>query len=103
MSITTVLPDAPPEELARLLPAGNVAVLGGPGSGKTALLEAALLAPVGPTGRGPLPRPPPAAPPRRGRGAAGGRGGAAPGGGLAPGGWRGATPTYSTTVASHGC
>src|SRR4029450_7277628 len=54
MSITTVLPDAPPEELARLLPAGNVAVLGGPGSGKTALLEAALLALVGQTGAGAL-------------------------------------------------
>ena len=54
MSITTVLPDAPPEELARLLPAGNVAVLGGPGSGKTALLEAALLGLVGQTGAGAL-------------------------------------------------
>jgi len=42
MTTETVLPDAPPGELAALLPPGNVVVLGGPGSGKTALLEAML-------------------------------------------------------------
>ncbi|HEV8371701.1 MAG TPA: UvrD-helicase domain-containing protein, partial [Actinomycetota bacterium] len=36
------LPDGAPAELAAALPAGNVVVLGGPGSGKTALLEAAV-------------------------------------------------------------
>src|SRR5919107_3924134 len=36
------LPDGLPAELAAALPAGNVVVLGGPGSGKTALLEAAM-------------------------------------------------------------
>src|SRR5215218_3649012 len=36
------LPDGSPDELAAALPAGNVVVLGGPGSGKTALLEAAM-------------------------------------------------------------
>jgi superfamily I DNA/RNA helicase/RecB family exonuclease len=39
---TITLPDAPTGELAGLLPAGNVLVLGGPGSGKTALLEELL-------------------------------------------------------------
>jgi superfamily I DNA/RNA helicase/RecB family exonuclease len=34
-------PDGPPAELAAWLPPGNVVVLGGPGSGKTALVEAA--------------------------------------------------------------
>ena len=38
----TVLPDGSPAELAAALPPGNVVVLGGPGSGKTALLEAAM-------------------------------------------------------------
>jgi superfamily I DNA/RNA helicase/RecB family exonuclease len=38
----TALPDGSPDELAAALPAGNVVVLGGPGSGKTALLEAAM-------------------------------------------------------------
>ena len=38
----TALPDGSPEELAAALPPGNVVVLGGPGSGKTALLEAAM-------------------------------------------------------------
>ena len=42
MTTQTVLPDAPPGELAALLPPGNVVVLGGPGSGKTALLEAMM-------------------------------------------------------------
>jgi superfamily I DNA/RNA helicase/RecB family exonuclease len=37
------LPDGPPAALVAQLPAGNVIVLGGPGSGKTALLEAAML------------------------------------------------------------
>jgi superfamily I DNA/RNA helicase/RecB family exonuclease len=36
------LPDDPPDQLAPVLPAGNVIVLGGPGSGKTALLEASM-------------------------------------------------------------
>jgi superfamily I DNA/RNA helicase/RecB family exonuclease len=38
----TVLPDLPPAELAAALPPGNLAILGGPGSGKTALLEATM-------------------------------------------------------------
>jgi superfamily I DNA/RNA helicase/RecB family exonuclease len=38
----TVLPDLPPAELAATLPPGNLVILGGPGSGKTALLEAAM-------------------------------------------------------------
>src|SRR6266508_1549494 len=38
----TALPDGSPDELAAALPPGNVVVLGGPGSGKTALLEAAM-------------------------------------------------------------
>src|SRR5919204_559836 len=38
----TALLDGAPEELAAALPPGNVVVLGGPGSGKTALLEAAM-------------------------------------------------------------
>jgi superfamily I DNA/RNA helicase/RecB family exonuclease len=42
LAAATVLPDGPPAELAAVLPAGNVVVLGGPGSGKTALLEAAM-------------------------------------------------------------
>ena len=37
-----VPPDGPPSELAAALPPGNVVVLGGPGSGKTALLEASM-------------------------------------------------------------
>ena len=36
------LPDGPPAELAGMLPPGNVVILGGPGSGKTALLEATM-------------------------------------------------------------
>src|SRR4029453_17824020 len=36
------LPDGSPVELAAMLPPGNVVVVGGPGSGKTALLEAAM-------------------------------------------------------------
>ena len=36
------LPDGLPAELATRLPPGNVVVLGGPGSGKTALLEATM-------------------------------------------------------------
>jgi superfamily I DNA/RNA helicase/RecB family exonuclease len=36
------LPDGLPGELAAMLPPGNVVVLGGPGSGKTALLEATM-------------------------------------------------------------
>src|SRR5215216_3461849 len=36
------LPDGLPAELAAMLPPGNVVVLGGPGSGKTALLEATM-------------------------------------------------------------
>src|SRR5918995_3824611 len=36
------LPDGLPAELATMLPPGNVVVLGGPGSGKTALLEATM-------------------------------------------------------------
>jgi superfamily I DNA/RNA helicase/RecB family exonuclease len=36
------LPDGPPGDLAALLPPGNVVILGGPGSGKTALLEATM-------------------------------------------------------------
>lgn len=35
-----VLPDGPPAALAEQLPDGNLVLLGGPGSGKTALLEA---------------------------------------------------------------
>lgn len=42
MTNETVLPDAPPGDLAALLPPGNVVVLGGPGTGKTALLEAMM-------------------------------------------------------------
>jgi superfamily I DNA/RNA helicase/RecB family exonuclease len=38
----TVLPDGAPAELAAMLPPGNVVLLGGPGSGKTALLEATM-------------------------------------------------------------
>jgi superfamily I DNA/RNA helicase/RecB family exonuclease len=48
------LPDGPPAELAGMLPPGNVVILGGPGSGKTALLEATmhrLLADPGGTAR----------------------------------------------------
>jgi superfamily I DNA/RNA helicase/RecB family exonuclease len=37
-----VLPDGLPAELAAMLPPGNLVVLGGPGSGKTALLEAIM-------------------------------------------------------------
>jgi len=37
-----VLPDGLPAELATMLPPGNLVVLGGPGSGKTALLEAIM-------------------------------------------------------------
>src|SRR5918996_600946 len=37
-----VPPEGTPSELAAALPAGNVVVLGGPGSGKTALLEATM-------------------------------------------------------------
>jgi superfamily I DNA/RNA helicase/RecB family exonuclease len=36
------LPDGPPGDLAAMLPPGNVVILGGPGSGKTALLEATM-------------------------------------------------------------
>src|SRR5215211_2599970 len=36
------LPDGLPGELAAMLPPGNVVIVGGPGSGKTALLEAAM-------------------------------------------------------------
>jgi superfamily I DNA/RNA helicase/RecB family exonuclease len=36
------LPDGAPAELASALPPGNLAILGGPGSGKTALLEAIM-------------------------------------------------------------
>src|SRR5215211_3689834 len=36
------LADGPPAELAATLPPGNVVILGGPGSGKTALLEATM-------------------------------------------------------------
>ncbi|HEY3033131.1 MAG TPA: hypothetical protein VGJ54_00530, partial [Streptosporangiaceae bacterium] len=36
------LPDAPPAAIAAQLPDGNLVVLGGPGSGKTAMLEAAM-------------------------------------------------------------
>jgi superfamily I DNA/RNA helicase/RecB family exonuclease len=36
------LPDGLPAELAAMLPPGNVVILGGPGSGKTALLEATM-------------------------------------------------------------
>ena len=36
------LPDGLPGELAAMLPPGNVVILGGPGSGKTALLEATM-------------------------------------------------------------
>src|SRR6266540_696688 len=36
------LPDAPPTAIAAQLPEGNLVVLGGPGSGKTALLEATM-------------------------------------------------------------
>jgi superfamily I DNA/RNA helicase/RecB family exonuclease len=48
------LPDGPPGELAARLPPGNIVILGGPGSGKTALLEATmrhLLAQPGGTAR----------------------------------------------------
>src|SRR5919197_1926771 len=38
----SVLPDAPPAAIVAQLPAGNLIVLGGPGSGKTALREAAM-------------------------------------------------------------
>jgi superfamily I DNA/RNA helicase/RecB family exonuclease len=48
-----VLPAASPDELAGLLPDGNVCVLGAPGSGKTALLEAVLLRLHGANGDGP--------------------------------------------------
>jgi superfamily I DNA/RNA helicase/RecB family exonuclease len=41
-SSPVVLPDGPPADLAAALPAGNVVILGGPGSGKTALLEASM-------------------------------------------------------------
>ena len=45
--------DLPPQELAGRLPGGNLCVLGGPGSGKTALLEALMLqAHVGSDGSG---------------------------------------------------
>jgi superfamily I DNA/RNA helicase/RecB family exonuclease len=37
-----VLPDGLPAELAAMLPPGNLVILGGPGSGKTALLEAVM-------------------------------------------------------------
>jgi superfamily I DNA/RNA helicase/RecB family exonuclease len=37
-----VLPDGLPAELAAMLPPGNLVILGGPGSGKTALLEASM-------------------------------------------------------------
>jgi superfamily I DNA/RNA helicase/RecB family exonuclease len=36
------LPDGTPAELATVLPPGNLIILGGPGSGKTALLEATM-------------------------------------------------------------
>src|SRR6266542_2718769 len=36
------LPDAPPAAISAQLPDGNLVVLGGPGSGKTAMLEAAM-------------------------------------------------------------
>jgi superfamily I DNA/RNA helicase/RecB family exonuclease len=39
---SVVLPDGAPGELAAMLPPGNVVIVGGPGSGKTALLEAAM-------------------------------------------------------------
>jgi superfamily I DNA/RNA helicase/RecB family exonuclease len=39
---SVVLPDDTPDELAALLPPGNLVIVGGPGSGKTALLEAAM-------------------------------------------------------------
>jgi superfamily I DNA/RNA helicase/RecB family exonuclease len=39
---SVVLPDGSPGELAAMLPPGNVVIVGGPGSGKTALLEAAM-------------------------------------------------------------
>ncbi|HYT26188.1 MAG TPA: ATP-dependent helicase, partial [Actinomycetota bacterium] len=42
MTTETVLPDALPGDLAAMLPPGNVVVLGGPGSGKTSLLEAMM-------------------------------------------------------------
>jgi superfamily I DNA/RNA helicase/RecB family exonuclease len=41
-AVPTVLPDHPPAELAAMLPSGNLVILGGPGSGKTALLEATM-------------------------------------------------------------
>jgi superfamily I DNA/RNA helicase/RecB family exonuclease len=42
LAAAAVLPDGSPPELAAALPPGNVVVLGGPGSGKTALLEAVM-------------------------------------------------------------
>jgi superfamily I DNA/RNA helicase/RecB family exonuclease len=51
---TITFPDAPTGELAGFLPAGNVVVLGGPGSGKTALLEGLLLGLVARDGAGAL-------------------------------------------------
>src|SRR5829696_5478474 len=39
---SVVLPDGTPGELAAMLPPGNLVIVGGPGSGKTALLEAAM-------------------------------------------------------------
>src|SRR6266516_7542017 len=41
-AVASALPDGPPAALAEQLPAGNLVLLGGPGSGKTALLEAAV-------------------------------------------------------------
>jgi superfamily I DNA/RNA helicase/RecB family exonuclease len=41
-AVTATLPDGSPAAMAASLPAGNVVVLGGPGSGKTSLLEAAM-------------------------------------------------------------
>jgi hypothetical protein len=59
-----VLPDGSPGELAAMLPPGNVVIVGGPGSGKTALLEAAvhrLLAAAGGSARFLTPSPAPRA------------------------------------------